>query len=102
MIINFKYTETFLSIIKDQGLDKKLVNTILDRFERHLNSFPECCGVHVYLQEIGVTKYRGYISPENCTLLYSYENKGNVVTVHAILHQRQDIQKLLFNRIIER
>ncbi|EPL6454623.1 MULTISPECIES: hypothetical protein [Providencia] len=102
MIVNFKYTETFISSLKELGIGRKQANLLLEKYEKHLHPFPECCSIPEYLQDIGVTRYRGYLSPENYTILYTYEIAENTIISHAIIHQRQDMMRLLFNRMIER
>lgn len=98
MIVNFKYTETFISSLKELGIGRKQANLLLEKYEKHLHPFP----IPEYLQDIGVTRYRGYLSPENYTILYTYEIAENTIISHAIIHQRQDMMRLLFNRMIER
>lgn len=102
MTINYKYTETFISSLKELGLDKKQINRLFDKFEKHLYPFPESCSIPEYLQSIGVTRYRGYLSPENYTIFYTYEAVEKTAISHVIIHQRQDMMRLLFNRLIER
>ncbi|EPL9570084.1 hypothetical protein MMK73_002157 [Providencia rettgeri] len=102
MIVNFKYTETFISSLKELGIGRKQANLLLEKYEKHLHPSPECYSIPEYLQDIGVTRYRGYLSPENYTILYTYEIAENTIISHAIIHQRQDMMRLLFNRMIER
>ncbi len=102
MTIEYEYTETFKSTVQDLKLDKEFLNSLLDKFEDALNPFPEGYSAPPELSEMGIQKYKRYPLPEGYSIIYTYDKAEQLVTSHAIVHQRQNIQKLLFNRMIER
>lgn len=51
-----------------------------------------------YVHKIGCAKYREFNHAGGYRVLYSVD--GGLVTAHAILSHRQDIQQLLFKRLI--
>ncbi|MDI5530939.1 type II toxin-antitoxin system RelE/ParE family toxin, partial [Salmonella enterica subsp. enterica serovar Cerro] len=50
------------------------------------------------LLKIGCAKYREFNHAEGYRVLYSVD--GTLVTAYAILAHRQDVQQLLFKRLI--
>lgn len=71
---------------------------IIEHFENRVNDFPLGCQVCPELLKIGCAKYRECNTPGGYSVLYSVD--GNEITAHAIISQRQDIQNLLFERLI--
>lgn len=77
---------------------KNVISSIIDHFEKRVDDFPPGCQVCPELLKIGCAKYRECNTPEGYRILYSID--GNEITAHAILSHRQDIQQLLFKRLI--
>jgi len=77
---------------------KTVVTEILGDFETRVTDFPLGCQICPELLKIGCAKYRECNTREGDRILYSVE--GNTITAHAILSHRQDIQQLLFKRLI--
>ena len=104
--IAFEYTLTvkhcvdnIASHLRRTGVEPRPVITdILAQFESAVGQFPLGCQICPELLKIGCAKYREYNHAEGYRILYSVD--GERVTAHAILSQRQDIQQLLFNRLI--
>jgi len=77
---------------------KEVILGILDYFESKVNEFPLGCQIFPELLKIGCAKYRECNTPDGYRVLYSV--KGSLITAHAVLSQRQNIQQLLFKRLI--
>ncbi|MDU4841199.1 MAG: type II toxin-antitoxin system RelE/ParE family toxin [Leclercia adecarboxylata] len=77
---------------------RPVIAGILEQFENTVREFPLGCQICPELLKIGCAKYREFNSRDGYRVLYSVE--GRTVTSHAILSQRQDIQQLLFKRLI--
>lgn len=105
--VSIEYTATvktclnhIANYLRKQEIEvKPIVAAILEEFEGKVSQFPSSCQVCPELLKIGVGKYRECNTAGGYRVLYSVE--GSAVTVHAILSQRQDIQQLLFKRLIQ-
>lgn len=103
----FEYTltakhciEHIVSFLRRADVEPRPVITgILEQFERIVGQFPGGCQICPELVKIGCAKYREFNSADGYRVLYSVED--NCVTAHAILAHRQDIQQLLFKRLIQ-
>ncbi|WP_254900158.1 type II toxin-antitoxin system RelE/ParE family toxin [Serratia marcescens] len=73
---------------------RPVIADILTQLERIVGQFPQGC----QLLKIGCAKYREFNHAEGYRVLYSVD--GRLVTAHAILSHRSDIQQLLFKRLI--
>jgi len=101
-----QYTKTAKCCIEDIATHlmrieiepKSVINSIIDHFEKRVGDFPLGCQVCPELLKIGCAKYRECNTPDGYRILYSVD--GNEITAHAILSYRQDIQQLLFKRLI--
>ncbi|OSE58256.1 hypothetical protein R515_11370 [Salmonella enterica subsp. arizonae serovar 41:z4,z23:-] len=71
---------------------------MLTQFESAVAQFPLGCQIYPELLKIGCAKYREFNHAEGYRVLYSVD--GALVTTHAILAHRQDVQQLLFNGLI--
>lgn len=104
--ITFTYTLTVRHCINDiathlrrAGLEPRpMIAEILAQFEKIVGQFPQGSQICPELMKIGCAKYREFNHADGYRILYSVE--GKVVTAHAILAHRQDVQQLLFNRLI--
>lgn len=104
--LKIQYTKTVSVCIEDIASHllrvdvepASVISTILDHFEYRVVNFPLGCQVCPELLEIGCASYRECNTPDGYRVLYTVE--GNIVTGHAILSHRQDIQQLLFRRLI--
>ena len=105
--ISIEYTQTvktciehIASYLRKQEIDvKPVVAEILNEFEGKVSLFPLGCQVCPELLKIGVGKYRECNTSGGYRVLYSVNS--STVTAHAILSHRQDIQQLLFKRLIQ-
>ncbi|GKX55126.1 hypothetical protein SOASR030_12380 [Leminorella grimontii] len=77
---------------------RPVIADILTQFEHTVGQFPLGCQICPELLKIGCAKYREYNHAEGYRVLYSVDEV--LVTAHAILSHRQDIQQLLFKRLI--
>jgi plasmid stabilization system protein ParE len=101
-----QYTRTVKVCIEDianhlrriEAEPKEVVSSIIEHFERRVSNFPLGCQICPELLDIGCAKYRECNTPDGYRVLYSVDD--NVITTHAILAHRQDIQNLLFKRLI--
>jgi plasmid stabilization system protein ParE len=106
MTVVIQYTKTVKICIDDIASHlrrievdpKEVISGILEHFEKRVNDFPQGCQICPELLKIGCAKYRECNTPDGYKILYSVED--GVVTAHAILSHRQDIQNLLFKRLI--
>ena len=106
MRVTIQYTKTVRICIEDIPSHLRLVHveptavitSILDYFENRVMEFPLGCQICPELIKIGCASYRECNTPDGYRVLYAVE--GNYVTAHAILSHRQDIQQLLFRRLI--
>lgn len=102
----FTYTLTVRHCINDiathlrrAGLEPRpMIAEILAQFEKIVGQFPQGSLICPELMKIGCAKYREFNHTDGYRILYSVE--GTVVTAHAILAHRQDVQQLLFKRLI--
>ena len=106
MGITIQYTKTVRVCIEDianhlrrvEVVPKEVITGIIEHFENRVSDFPLGCQVCPELLKIGCAKYRECNTPDGYRVLYSVD--GNEVTAHAILAYKQDIQQLLFKRLI--
>ena len=96
--VTFEYTLTVKHCIDTIAGFLKRVDDILTQFESTVGQFPLGCQICSELLKIGCAKYREFNHAEGCRVLYSVD--GTLVTAHAILAHRQDVQQLLFKRLI--
>lgn len=104
MSVHFSYTETFVISVKDSNVKKLFMAELIDDFEQRLTPYPEVCEVSKMLRGLGVNKYWEFLSQNGYQIFYSVLKNslnGYHVTAHALIHQRQDMQSLLFNRLLE-
>lgn len=78
---------------------RPVIEGIIEQFEKTAGQFPLGCQICPELVKIGCAKYREFNSASGYRVLYSIE--GTTITAHAVLAHRQDIQQLLFKRIIQ-
>lgn len=106
MTVMIQYTKTVKICIDDianhlrrvEVDPKDVISGIIEHFESRVSDFPLGCQTCPELLKIGSAKYRECNTPGGFRVLYSVE--GDVITAHAILSHRQDIQNLLFKRLI--
>lgn len=104
--ITFEYTLTVKHCIDDIATylrrndvaPRLVIADILSHFESTIGEFPLGSQICPELLKIGCAKYREFNHAGGYRVLYSVE--GTSVTAHAILAHRQDIQQLLFKRLI--
>lgn len=77
---------------------KEAISGIIEHFEKRVDDFPLGCQICPELLKIGCARYRECNTPDGFRVLYSVE--GNEITAHAILSHKQDIQQLLFKRLV--
>ncbi|CAI1597816.1 Plasmid stabilisation system protein [Serratia quinivorans] len=75
-----------------------VVDDIINAFEARVSQFSVGCQICPELLKIGCDKYRECNTPNGYRVIYSLED--SLITVHTFLTQKQDIQQLLFNRLI--
>lgn len=108
--VNVDYTETAGSMLEKiadflagRHIDPKPVITkFISQFEKKVTMFPSSCHVSPELQKIGCTAYREFSSSDGYRIFYKVTPDEKEVTAHAILGPGQDVQQLLFERLIER
>ncbi|MCC8380334.1 type II toxin-antitoxin system RelE/ParE family toxin [Xenorhabdus sp. PB30.3] len=108
--ILIKYTETFkhslrevASFLRAKELEPlPIIHKALDEFEHKVKFSPACCQISPELAKLGVTSYRECNTHNGYRMIYSIDayESSDIVIAHVILHQRQDIQALLFDRVI--
>ncbi|MGL1812256.1 UNVERIFIED_CONTAM: type II toxin-antitoxin system RelE/ParE family toxin [Serratia marcescens] len=104
--VTFEYTltvkhciDTIAGFLRRVDVEPRpVIADILTQFERIVGQFPKGCQICPELLKIGCAKYREFNHVEGYRVLYSVE--AATVTAHAILSHRQDIQQLLFKRLI--
>ncbi|EOY5416000.1 type II toxin-antitoxin system RelE/ParE family toxin [Cronobacter turicensis] len=104
--VTFEYTLTVKHCIDTiEGFLRRVetdshpvISDILTQFENTVGQFPLVCQICPELLKIGCAKYRVFNNAEGYRVLYSVD--GTLVTAHAILAHRQDVQQLLFKRLI--
>jgi len=102
----FEYTSTakhsiehIVSFLKRAEVEpREIITGIIDQFETTVGQFPLGCQICPELVKIGCAKYREFNTSAGYRVIYSVEESR--VTAHAVLSQRQDIQQLLFKRLI--
>lgn len=106
-VVSFDYLETFKICLDDAASFLRLAGTepkpvlsaVLEKFEEKVGSFPLSCPISSQLLELGVSKYRECLVG-NYRIFFSYSEKSYCVTVYALVSQRQDIQKILYRRLV--
>ncbi|HDL7824143.1 TPA: type II toxin-antitoxin system RelE/ParE family toxin [Yersinia enterocolitica] len=109
-VVRFEYTETakanittIASFLKVNNVEpKSIIDAALTEFENKVGVFPESCPISPQLISIGCAKYRECNTKNGYRFLYSVNGNVDNVTCHAIIRQEQDLQGLLFSRMIER
>ncbi|HAU3269271.1 TPA: type II toxin-antitoxin system RelE/ParE family toxin [Salmonella enterica subsp. salamae] len=104
--VTFEYTltvkhciDTIAGFLKRVDVEPRpVIADILIQFESTVGQFPLGCQICPELLKIGCAKYREFNHSEGYRVLYSVD--GTLVTAHAILAHRQDVQQLLFKRLI--
>jgi plasmid stabilization system protein ParE len=105
--VTFEYTLTVKHCIEDivtflRRADvepRPVIEELLGQFEKTVGQFPQGCQICPELVKIGCAKYREYNSADGYRVLYSVDD--TTITTHAVLAHRQDIQQLLFKRLIQ-
>ena len=105
--ISFKYTLTVKHCIEDivnhlRRADvepRPVIQDILEQFERTVGQFPLGGQICPELVKIGCAKYREFNTASGYRVLYAVDS--STITAHAVLAHRQDIQQLLFKRLIQ-
>lgn len=91
--------DTIAGFLRRVDAEPRLVIAdILTQFEGTFGQFPPGCKICPALLKIGCAKYREFNHAEGYRVLFSVD--GTLVTAHAILAHRQDVQQLLFKRLI--
>lgn len=106
MAIMMQYTRTVKFCIDDiaghlrrkEIEPKETIRGTIEHFENRVSDFPPGCQVCPELLKTGCAKNRECNTPDGYRILYSVEN--DVITAHAILSHKRDIQNLLFKRLI--
>lgn len=106
MHVTIQYTKTVRICIEDIASHlrrieiepKDVIIGIIEHFENRVSGFPLGCQVCPELLNIGCAKYRECNTPDGYRVLYSVD--GCEITAHAVLSQKQNIQQLLFKRLI--
>lgn len=106
MAVVIQYTHTVKVCIEDIASHlrrieiepKEVISGIIEHFENRCRDFPLGCQICPELLKIGCAKYRECNTPDGYRVMYSVDD--NVITAHAILAHRQDIQNFLFKRLI--
>ncbi|EAU7886438.1 type II toxin-antitoxin system RelE/ParE family toxin [Salmonella enterica] len=104
--VTFEYTltvkhciDTIAGFLRRVDVEPRpVIADILTQFESAVAQFPLGCQIYPELLKIGCAKYREFNHAEGYRVLRSVD--GALVTAHAILAHRQDVQQLLFKRLI--
>ncbi|WP_244370446.1 type II toxin-antitoxin system RelE/ParE family toxin [Rahnella sp. ChDrAdgB13] len=84
-----------------QGTDAlENINAVLDEFEAKVKIFPLSCPVAPDLAALGIIKYREGNTLNAYRIIYTYDEPANVISVYVLLSQRQNVQELLFKKLI--
>ncbi|MQB54824.1 type II toxin-antitoxin system RelE/ParE family toxin [Rahnella sp. RcJ3] len=84
-----------------QGNDPlKIINAVLDEFETKVKVFPLSCPVSPDLAALGIIKYRECSTLSGYRIIYTYDEPANLISVYVLLSQRQNVQALLFKKLI--
>jgi len=84
-----------------QGNDPlKIINTVLDEFEAKVKVFPLSCPISPDLAAFGIIKYRECNTLNGYRIIYTYNEPANMISVYVLLSQRQNVQELLFKKLI--
>ena len=103
----FEYTLTakyciediFAFLRRNDVEPRPVMAEILEQFEKTVRQFPQGAHICPELLKLGCAKYHEFNSRSGYRVLYSVD--GMTITAHAILSQRQDIQHLLFRRLVQ-
>ncbi|WP_235937398.1 type II toxin-antitoxin system RelE/ParE family toxin [Rahnella contaminans] len=76
------------------------INAVLDEFEAKVKIFPLSCPVAPDLAALGIIKYREGNTLNAYRIIYTYDEPANVISVYVLLSQRQNVQELLFKKLI--
>jgi mRNA-degrading endonuclease RelE of RelBE toxin-antitoxin system len=84
-----------------QGNDAlKNINAVLDELEAKVKVFPLSCPVAPDLAALGIIKYREGNTFNAYRIIYTYDEPANLISVYVLLSQRQNVQELLFKKLI--
>ncbi|MBU9850971.1 type II toxin-antitoxin system RelE/ParE family toxin [Rahnella aceris] len=78
----------------------KIINAVLDEFETKVKVFPLSCPVSPDLAALGIIKYRECNALSGYRIIYTYDEPANLISVYVLLSQRQNVQALLFKKLI--
>lgn len=78
----------------------KIINAVLDEFETKVKVFPLSCPVSPDLAALGIIKYRECSTLSGYRIIYTYDEPANLISVYVLLSQRQNVQALLFKKLI--
>ncbi|ERT11871.1 type II toxin-antitoxin system RelE family toxin [Photorhabdus temperata] len=106
--VTVQYTETAKTSVKviseflrSKEIDPRpIIQKLVKEFENKVCSFPEGSPISAKLMKLGCSKYRECNTSGGYRIIYSIDN-GNQISAHVIMAQKQDIQHLLFTRLIE-
>jgi hypothetical protein len=89
------------SFQNSQGNDAlKIINEVLDEFEAKVKVFPLSCPVAPDLAALGIIKFRECNTLNGYRIIYTYDESANLIYVYVLLSQRQNVQELLFKKLI--
>lgn len=78
----------------------KNINAVLDESEAKVKIFPLSCPVAPDLAAPGIIKYREGNTLNGYRIIYTYDEPANLISVYVLLSQRQNVQELLFKKLI--
>ncbi len=81
---------------------RAVLRLAIQEFENIVTVFPLSCPISPQLSKLGCMKYRECNTESGYRFFYSIADAQNMIVVHVIQAQREDIQQLLFDRIIAR
>lgn len=108
--IDVIYTETakfcvnkIAFFLRSNNIDPRpVLRLAIQEFENRVTAFPTSSPISPQLSKLGGMKYRECNTESGYRFFYSINNAQNRIVVHVIQAQREDIQQLLFDRIIAR
>ncbi|MFT8210943.1 MAG: type II toxin-antitoxin system RelE/ParE family toxin [Symbiopectobacterium sp.] len=108
--IDVIYTETakfcvnkIAFFLRSNNIDPRpVLRLAVQEVENKVFAFPLSCPISPQLSKLGCMKYRECNTESGYRFFYSINNAQKMIVVHVIQAQREDIQQLLFDRIIAR
>ncbi|MBG6243843.1 plasmid stabilization protein [Candidatus Symbiopectobacterium sp. 'North America'] len=108
--VDVTYTETakfcvnkIAFFLRSNNTDhRSVLQLAIQEFENIVTAFPASCPISPQLFKLGCMKYRECNTESGYRFFYSINSVQNRIVVHVIQAQREDIQQLLFDRIIAR